>query len=144
MPMLDTSGGPSDATFSGNHRIRHDWVRGDVRCLMCGRLLGRLLGTTRLYANGDRSAGQPVAFLAYRPLDPVECIVPFTPGLRFRCRACGGAGALDDLELFSTYDDTSPDETEAEIPPMPRRRGRPKRRFRAHSVSAIAAAIGGF
>src|SRR5438552_4152341 len=28
-------------------RPRHDWVRGEVRCLMCARLLGRLLGTDR-------------------------------------------------------------------------------------------------
>jgi hypothetical protein len=103
-----TSGSPASSTG----RKRRDWVRGDVRCLMCGRLLGRLLGTTRGRDNGDRTAGRPAAFVAYRPLDPVARIVPFSPELRFRCRVCGGAGALDEVEVLSTYDD--PPETDAE------------------------------
>jgi hypothetical protein len=86
-------------------RQRHDWVRGDVRCLMCGRLLGRLLGTTRANESGDRPTGHPVAFLAYRPLDPTKNILPYTRGLRFRCGTCGGAGALDEIDVFSTYDE---------------------------------------
>ena len=36
-------------------RRRHDWVRGDVRCLMCARLLGRLLGTDHHRQSTDRS-----------------------------------------------------------------------------------------
>jgi hypothetical protein len=87
------------------NRKRQDWVRGDVRCLMCGRLMGRLLGTTHARANGDRTAGHPAAFLAYRPLDPLQRIVPYSPSLRFKCRACGGAGALDDIEVLSTYEE---------------------------------------
>jgi hypothetical protein len=35
--------------------------------------------------------------------------VPFTPGLRFRCHRCGGAGALDDIDVFSTFDDAPDD-----------------------------------
>lgn len=97
--------GRSRRSSATSSRTRRDWVRGDVRCLMCGRLLGRLLGTTRPRENGDRTAGHPAAFIAYRPLDPVQRIVPFTPDLRFRCRACGGAGALDEVEVLSTYDD---------------------------------------
>src|SRR5260221_10579864 len=84
-------------------RHRHDWVRGDVRCLMCGRLLGRLLGATRSREDGGRTAGYPTAFFAYRPLDPEGRMVPFTRSMRFRCRVCGGAGALDDIDVFSTY-----------------------------------------
>jgi hypothetical protein len=72
---------------------------------MCGRLLGRLLGSAQKHDNGDRSAGYPVAFLAFRPLDPPGPIVPFTARLRFRCTLCGGAGALDDTDVFSTYDE---------------------------------------
>ena len=93
------------STPPGTNRKRRDWVRGDIRCLMCGRLLGRLLGISHLRENGDRTAGQPAAFIAYRPLDPVDRIVPYNPNLRFRCNACGGAGALDDIEVFSTYDE---------------------------------------
>src|SRR5215471_2015185 len=97
--------GETFGSSAETRRKRRDWVRGEVRCLMCGRLLGRLLGTTRARENGDHSAGQPVAFIAYRPLNPVERIVPFAPSLRFRCSTCGGAGALDDIDVFSTYDE---------------------------------------
>jgi hypothetical protein len=95
---------------------------------MCGRLVGRLLGTTRCRDNGDRTAGQPVAFLAYRPLDPDDRIVPFTPSLRFRCPVCGGAGALDEVDVFSTYDELPTDEAQ-DAEPVSRGPGRPPRPF---------------
>ena len=91
------------------HRHRRDWVRVNVNCLMCGRLLGHLLGTTRSGANGNRTAGQPIAYVAYRSLDPDGHVVRFTPALRFRCSTCGGAGALDELDVFSTYDEKTAD-----------------------------------
>jgi hypothetical protein len=75
---------------------------------MCGRLLGRLLGAAQTRPDGDRSAGEPVAFIAFRPLEPPGRIIPYTTSLRFRCSACGGLGAMDDVELFSTYDEDSP------------------------------------
>ena len=100
--------GETFGSSADTRRQRRDWVRGEVRCLMCGRLLGRLLGTTRARENGDRTAGQPVAFIAYRALEPNERIVPYTPDIRFRCRVCGGAGALDDVEVLSTYDELPP------------------------------------
>ena len=109
MVLLQASVEKGCSQLSFRRRHRHDWVRGDVRCLMCGRLLGRLLGTARVHQNGDRSAGHPLAFLAYRAVDPFEPIVPFTPRLRFRCPQCGGAGALDDIDMFSTYDDPPDD-----------------------------------
>ena len=128
MPTIDASGGPVRSTVYRRHRRRHDWVRGDVRCLMCGRLLGRLLGTARHRENGDRTAGQPIAFLAYRRLDPEGRIVPFTPSLRFRCHVCGGAGALDEVDVFSTYDELPIDDAEEEEP-VARGPGRPPRPF---------------
>ena len=109
MVSLQASGGPGCSQLSVRRRRRRDWVRRDVRCLMCGRLVGRLLGIARSHTNGDRSAGQPLAFVAYRAVDPLEPIVPFTPGLRFRCHRCGGAGALDDIDVFSTFDDAPDD-----------------------------------
>jgi hypothetical protein len=108
---------------------------------MCGRLLGRLLGTTRSTEDGNHSAGRPAAFLAYRPLDPIERIVRFSPDLRFRCRVCGGAGALDDVDVFSTYDEASDDELNNEDP-LVRGRGRPARRFLPQRVTGIDAALG--
>jgi hypothetical protein len=128
MLTLDAFAGLPDVPRpTRRRRLRHDWVRGDVRCLMCGRLLGRLLGTTRSSDNGNRPTGHPVAFLAYRPLDPVGRIVAFRPGLRFRCRLCGGVGALDEIDVFSTYEQISAQE--AEDDPLPRPRGRPPRPF---------------
>jgi hypothetical protein len=111
MVVVDGFGWTSGALTTSTGRKRRDWVRGDVRCLMCGRLLGRLLGTTHVRANGDRTAGHPTAFVAYRPLDPVDRIVPFSSDLRFRCSVCGGAGALDEVEVLSTYDDPPDVET---------------------------------
>ena len=105
MVLLQASVEAGCSQLSVRRQRRRDWVRGDMRCLMCGRLLGRLLGTARSHENGDRSAGHPLAFVAYRGVDPLEPIVPFTPRLRFRCHRCGGAGALDDIDVFSTYDD---------------------------------------
>jgi hypothetical protein len=105
MFMVDALGGLSRSMKHGPLRCRQDWVRAEVRCLMCGRLLGRLLGSAQKHENGDRSAGYPVAFLAFRPLDPPGPIVPFSARLRFRCALCGGAGVLDDTDVFSTYDE---------------------------------------
>jgi hypothetical protein len=124
MVILDAFERLPHSSLRRSQRQRHDWVRGDVRCLMCGRLLGRLLGLTRLGKNGEHSAGQPVAFIAYRALNPAECIVPFTPDLRFRCRSCGGTGALDDVDVFSTYDQPPIEQPEE---PVTRRPGRPSR-----------------
>jgi hypothetical protein len=106
MVLLQASGEQGGSPRSVR-RQRHDWVRRDVRCLMCGRLVGRLLGRTRSGENGDRSAGHVVTFLAYRAVDPFQPIERFTPRLRFRCHQCGGAGALDEVDVFSTYDDAS-------------------------------------
>jgi len=134
-------------------RSRHDWVRGEVRCLMCGRLLGRLLGSAQQHENGDHSAGRPVAFIAFRPLDPTGPIVRFTPGLRFRCTLCGGAGALDNVEVFSTYDETydeAPPHHESEVEEhaegrRPRGRpGRPPRPFPPMTSSGLSTALTAF
>jgi hypothetical protein len=116
-------------------RKRRDWVRCEVRCLMCGRLLGRLLGVAPVRTDGDRSAGDPVAFVAFRPIDPPGPIVAYSPSLRFRCSACSGIGALDEIELFSTYDEVAPaDQAEAEEDePVKRGRGRPVQPFEVKS-----------
>jgi hypothetical protein len=89
---------------------RDDWVRADVRCIACARLLGRLLGAARQLSNGTRGAGQPASFLGFRPIEPPGPIVPYTSDLKFRCAACGGAGVLDDIETFSTYDSAGIDD----------------------------------
>jgi hypothetical protein len=142
MAILDVLGTVSTPTPRSTRRQRHDWVRGEVRCLMCGRLVGRLLGTARPRDDGDRSAGQPVAFLAFRPLEPTGAIVPFRPGLRFRCDHCGGAGALDSVDLFSTYDEVATQE-QSDMSDAPRGPGRPRRELDLSRVgpTGLAAAL---
>jgi hypothetical protein len=143
MVVLDAVNAESGRATSTRSRQRHDWVRADVRCLMCGRLQGRLLGTARRTENGERTAGHPVAFFAYRALDPVERIVPFTPNLRFRCRVCSGAGAVDSVDVFSTYDE--PPATDEEMSPdgerIPRGPGRPRRPFLPLKTSGVHSAL---
>jgi hypothetical protein len=141
MVMLDVYGALAPPARRVSRRRRHDWVRGEVRCLMCGRLLGRLLGVARKTVDGDRSAGHPVAFLAFRPTDPTQPVVPYQSGLRFRCHHCAGAGALDAIDLFSTYDEVDAQDIEDE--PRPTGRGRPRRPFivTPNGPTGLAAAL---
>jgi hypothetical protein len=106
-------------------RVRHDWVRGEVRCLMCARLVGRLLGTEQRRQSTDRSTWHSASFFAYRPADATLPVVAFRPGMRLRCADCGGAGALDDVDYFSTYDEVPASAMDED--PLRRGPGRPRR-----------------
>ena len=143
MVMVDAPGGLAHPPPTPSRRQhRHDWVRGDIRCLNCARLLGQLLGRPRGRDDGDRSAGKPAVLVAYRPLDPEGRLVPFTPRMRFRCQKCGGTGALDEVEVFSTYDEepseSGPNHQEE---PLERGRGRPARTFLPQRVNGLRAAL---
>jgi hypothetical protein len=81
-------------------RTRHDWARADVRCLMCARLIGRLLGSRTCDSSGDPPSGAAVSFFAYRSADTHHRVAAFRPGMGFRCTTCGGSGAVDDVEFF--------------------------------------------
>jgi hypothetical protein len=99
---LDDSG-----EYVGRERQRHDWASADMRCLMCARLLGHLLGIDQRRQGTAPAVPNTcsVTFLAYRPVDPGQPVVAFRPGMSFRCVECGGAGALDEIDFFSTYDE---------------------------------------
>jgi hypothetical protein len=86
-------------------RTRHDWARGDVRCLMCARLIGRLLGSRTSEPSRGRPSGVALSFFAYRSADTRHRVAAFRPGMDFRCTICGGSGAVDEVEFFSTYDE---------------------------------------
>jgi hypothetical protein len=47
---------------------------------------------------------QTVSFFAYKSADANSRVVTYVPRMRLRCATCGGAGALDGIELFSTHD----------------------------------------
>ena len=49
---------------------RKDWVQADLRCLMCGRVIGRLVGPLPSSEEERRArAGRPPQFAAFRPAD---------------------------------------------------------------------------
>src|SRR5829696_6223842 len=90
---------------------RKEWVQADVRCLMCGRVLGRLVG-------------RPPTFAAFRPAEGSSPAVRLAGGEQFRCSTCGGRAIMDEVETFSTYD-----EVDEELDKRPRR-GRPPKPWR--------------
>lgn len=99
---------------------RKDWVQADLRCLMCGRVQGRLVGplpATQVKGGWPR-------FAAFRPADASVPTVRLMGGEQFRCRTCGGGVIMDEVETFSTYEDV-PDEIEQRP-----RRGRPPKPWR--------------
>ncbi len=103
---------------------RKDWVQADLRCLMCGRVIGRLVGP--LPTEGDRRAlaGRPPQFAAFRPANTNVPAVRLVGGEHFRCTTCGGGVIMDELETFSTYEDVDDDLDERP------RRGRPPKPWR--------------
>lgn len=114
---------------------RHDWVQADVRCMLCGRVMGRLLGP--LPPGGRTGPARPTAgrydqFVAFRPADAEQPVARLTGTENFRCRSCGGGAILDDVETFTTYDEVV--DEPAERP----RRGRPPKPWRHTSVDPLA------
>ena len=108
---------------------RKDWIQADLRCLMCGRVIGRLVGPMSAGASTSRSlVGRKAQFAAFRPADPGVPAVRLVGGEQFRCTTCGGAVMMDELETFSTYGDID-DELE-ERP----KRGRPPKPWRRTST----------
>ena len=100
--LADDSG---DGQGRRRRRIRRNWVRAEVRCLSCARLIARLLGSRDGGKSGDGSSARPISFFAYRSTGQRQPVAPLTPQIRFRCADCGGTGALDDVDSFSTYDE---------------------------------------
>lgn len=104
---------------------RKDWVQADMRCLMCGRVIGRLVGPLQAGDPAKRSlAGRPPQFAAFRPADTRVPAMRLVGDEQFRCTTCGGAVMLDELEIFSTYTDI-----DDELDQHPRR-GRPPKPWR--------------
>jgi DNA-directed RNA polymerase subunit N (RpoN/RPB10) len=105
---------------------RKEWVQADLRCMMCGRVIGRLVGPV--------PAGKPAVgavarhgtqFAAFRPADASVPAVRLMGDERFRCTTCGGSVIIDELERFSTYAEIHVDDLD-ERP----RRGRPPKPWR--------------
>ena len=105
---------------------RKDWIQADLRCLMCGRVIGRLVGPLPA-SEADRRAraGKPPQFAAFRPADSARPAVRLAGREQFRCTFCGGGVIMDELETFSTYADV-----DEEFEPDKPRRGRPPKPWR--------------
>ena len=108
---------PSVGLVIEPQRERYVWTRCEVHCLMCGRLLGRLLG--------NRSTDTTIVFIAFRPMNPPGPIVVWSMPGPIRCCTCRGIGTVDEVEIFSTYVRV----TAAADPPVKLGRGRPVRPF---------------
>jgi DNA-directed RNA polymerase subunit N (RpoN/RPB10) len=105
---------------------RKDWVQADLRCLMCGRVIGRLVGPAHASRQmAARGAGRWPQFAAFRPADASIPAVRLIGDERFRCTTCGGVVIIDELERFSTYADIDDDALENRP-----RRGRPPKPWR--------------
>jgi hypothetical protein len=110
---------------------RKDWVQADLRCLMCGRVVGRLVGPLPVGELARRSvAGAPPQFAAFRPADSAQPAIRLIGGEHFRCSICGGGVLMDELETFSTYEDIEDD-----LEDRPRR-GRPPKPWRRAQTSS--------
>ena len=103
---------------------RKDWVQADLRCLMCGRVLGRLVGPLPADLAGRSMAGGTPRFAAFRPADGSAPMLRLSGTEQFRCGTCGGGVIMDELETFSTYEDI-----DDEVEQRPRR-GRPPKPWR--------------
>jgi DNA-directed RNA polymerase subunit N (RpoN/RPB10) len=119
------SPGKSEETEHMAMAGRKDWVQADLRCLMCGRVIGRLVGPLPAGDPAKRSlAGRMLHFAAFRPADASNPAVRLMGGEQFRCTTCGGAVMMDELETFSTYA-----EVDEDLEQRPRR-GRPPKPWR--------------
>ncbi len=102
---------------------RHDWVQAELRCLMCGRSLGRLVGPLPPSGGPLRPSAWGVRqFAAFSPADPGAPAVRLAGTEQFRCPTCSGGAVVDDVETFSTYDPVLDDEADQ----RPRRGRRPR------------------
>lgn len=110
---------------------RTDWLKADMRCLMCGRMLGQLVSPLRS-ANAATSTSEPaLQFTTFRPADSSAPPVRLIGGEQFRCTTCGGSVILDQQERFSIYAEVEEVEDVDERP----RRGRPPKAWPRSEMS---------
>ena len=107
---------------------RSDWLQVDLRCLMCGRVAGQLVGRRPPATTAGVAGGKPSQFDVFRPADSAAPTLRLVGGEQFRCGTCGGRVLMDQVEAFTAYVDV--DEEVEEGP----RRGRPARPWRRSTV----------
>jgi len=115
------------STMRGTAAGRTEWLKADLRCLMCGRAIGYLVGPLRSVRAACPRGDQPLQFTAFRSAESSEQAVRLIGGEQFRCTTCGGSVLMDQTETFATYADV---DEEVEARP---RRGRPPGKWRRPS-----------
>jgi hypothetical protein len=85
---------------------RQDLVEADLRCLMCGRLIGQLAGLVWRDARGPRTARSSVSWTAFRAATPGVPEVTLTGRDRFQCRDCGGLAGMEEVSVSVVHDST--------------------------------------
>jgi hypothetical protein len=111
---------------------RRHWIQADLRCLLCGRNVGRLVGP----APADRAVRLEVKdglhpFRVFRPADPADPPVRLAGRERFHCHVCGGLAVMEEVERFATFEAVVVDE------PEKRRCGRPPKPWRPVTDSRL-------
>src|SRR5579871_3438410 len=117
---------------SAMHRTtaeRTDWLKADLRCLMCGRAAGYVLRPLRPVEAAGLGPDQTLQFTTFHPAESSAPPTRLIGGEQFRCVTCGGSVIVDQQETFSAYA-----KIDDEIEDRPRR-GRPPSRWRHPDIS---------
>src|SRR5438270_11202779 len=88
---------------------RQDRVEADLCCLMCGRMVGRLVGFCWRDVAADRPTRSMVSLTVFQPLGPDQPSVPLTRHHRFRCEHCGGMAVMEDISVSIVGDEPRSD-----------------------------------
>jgi hypothetical protein len=112
---------------------RREWVQADVRCILCGRIQGKLLGQVPEGAAARTVARLQDHFHWFRAADATAPVALARPGT-LRCLTCRGATIVDEIETFTTYEEDIVDE---ELEPNTVRRGRPPKPWRRAADSRL-------
>ena len=106
---------------------RQDLVEADLRCLMCGRMIGRLAGLVWRDVGSPTPSGSTVRFTAFRPASADQPSVSLTGPNRFRCAHCGGIAAMEEISVRAVREQLPPGQTcPIHRDRVPRRGRRPK------------------
>src|SRR6266571_2946999 len=88
---------------------RQDLVEADLCWLMCGRMVGRLVGFGWRDAAVDRPTRTMFRSTAFQPLGPDQPSVPLTRHHRLRCEHCGGMAVMEDISVSVVRDELRSD-----------------------------------
>src|SRR3982075_1680654 len=88
---------------------RQDLVEADLCCLMCGRMVGRLVGFGWREQQQTAQPGRWFRLTAFQPLGPDQPSVPLARQHRFRCEHCGGMAVMEDISVSVVRDEPRSD-----------------------------------